>query len=406
MAAGPPHAPPLAVDWAGAPDRRAPGASVVVWIALLLIGGLLTFAGVMKIATGMPVQIAQGAAELLIVAALLWLRRAWASWALIACLFSAFAGWTGFQAWWGASSCGCFGAVRIAPEVTLTMDLAAVALAVGVTLLLTPLRTEVFAPLATACALCGAVGVGAAAATADPRPETFVEDETALFLSAPAYADIADSAGPTWFLYIYDPACPICQRHLPEMRGLESQASEDDAFRVRAISIHEIEEEAGVPNWAWERVPTTLIVQDGRIVERTSGDYVDPRAVAARYASEHAAPADPLETLLTSESFRELDAGEPGEPALLLYLHDASCSDCAAQVAVVDGFTAQMPDDPIMRAAAAPFEAIPEAPASAWGAREVTIVIRDGEVLRRYAPEETPDPMEIWLKLSGGLLLE
>jgi len=376
------------------------------WLTLALIGGLLAFAGVMKLLTGMPWQITQGVAELAIVGALVRWRRCWGAWLLIACMFGAFAGWTGFQAWWGASSCGCFGAMQVAPEVTLTIDLAAMAIALATAAVWMREPTEAFAAALTAIGLCAALGAGAASALADPRPEDYGDDATAQLLAAPAYEEIGEPGGPTWFIYLYEPACPVCQRHLPEMRGLEATTADDPAFRVRALSIYEVEEAAGVPHWAWGTPPTTLIVRDGRVLQRTSAAYVDPREAAERHAAEAAAPVDPVEALLGAEAFASQPGGEAGEPALLLYLHDEGCAACAQRVAAMEAFGASMPDDPMLRAASATMQSIGGVPVEAWGAPETALVVRDGEVLRRYAPEEIPDPMDVWIALTRGLTLE
>ncbi|MFG0273846.1 MAG: hypothetical protein ACF8QF_02185, partial [Phycisphaerales bacterium] len=149
------------------------GVRIATWIAIALVGGLLAFAGVMKIATGMPAQIAQGLAEFAIVGAMLWLRRWWLLWAGVACMFGAFAGWTGFLAWWGSSSCGCFGALSVAPEVTLVIDVAARALALATALLWTPKPAERAASLLTGAVLCAMLGAGVSSALANPLPTDF-----------------------------------------------------------------------------------------------------------------------------------------------------------------------------------------------------------------------------------------
>lgn len=382
-----------------------PGVRIATWSALALVGGLLAFAGVMKIATGMPAQIAQGLAELAILGGMVWLRRSWLVWAGVACMFGAFAGWTGFLAWWGSSSCGCFGSLSVAPEVTLTIDLAAMAIALATALLWTPEPTERAAPLLTAAALCAMLGAGVSSALANPRPTDFGDDATALLLAADAYPELS-APGVTWYLYLFEPTCPVCQRHLPEMRGLETTTAGDADFRVRALSIHEVEEAIGVPFWAWGTPPTTLVVRDGAVLERANAAYLSPREVAARYAGSSAAPADPLETLVASDAFATLDGGEAGEPALLLYLFDESCAACQERATVIRSFRAQMPDDPVLRTSAMPMQAMPGVAPGAWGAAETAIVVRDGEILRRYPPEEIPDPMDVWIKLTSGLTLE
>lgn len=381
------------------------GAASAVWLAVLLVGGLLAFAGVMKIATGMPAQIAQGALELAIVGVMVWRRRSWLVWLGAACMFGAFAGWTAFLAWWGSSSCGCFGSLSVPPRVTLLLDLGAMTIALATSAAQMRSAAAGLAPAITAVAVFTIVGAGVSSALANPRPEDFGDDATALLLTSEAYGELG-RPGPTWYIYLYEPACPVCQRHLPEMRGLEATTADDPAFRVRALSIHEVEKATGVPSWAWGTPPATLVVRDGQVLERASAVYVSPRDAAARHAPSAAAPTDPIDALVASPEFARLDAGAPGEPALLLYLFDEACAACGERAASIRALRATMPDDPIMRTASMRMQAMTSVAPGAWGAEEVAIVVRDGEILRRYAPEEIPDPMQVWIALSSGLLLD
>ena len=61
--------------------------------------------------------------ELLLAAALVWGRRPGVVWAAAVATFLVFAGVAAAKAGGGAADCGCFGAVKVDPRLTLLLDL-------------------------------------------------------------------------------------------------------------------------------------------------------------------------------------------------------------------------------------------------------------------------------------------
>jgi len=90
-------------------------------------------------------------------------------------------------------------------------------------------------------------------------------------MGLPRMADIRamESERPAWLVYVYNPNCAYCKHHLEIMDAYETEFGADDAaLRVRSVSMADLQESAGIPVWAWPGVPTTFLVEGGRVTER------------------------------------------------------------------------------------------------------------------------------------------
>ena len=117
----------------------------VAWMVAVVVALILLMAAGLKLAelldpsqrvwlTGRQLGFGSAAAgyELLLAAALLWGRWPRAAWGAAVVTFLVFAGVTAAKAGGGAADCGCFGAVKIDPRLTLLLDLAVLAALLGV----------------------------------------------------------------------------------------------------------------------------------------------------------------------------------------------------------------------------------------------------------------------------------
>lgn len=238
-------------------------------------------------------------AEALLAGGLVALRRWWGAWAIVAALFAAYAGYTGVELLRGARSCGCFGPIEVPPAVTFTVDALLAATAFRLATQGALGRAAVHGWLLSAMA-AGLLSGGAYAHATAPPPSALednpqLQDAFERTLALPGLAPLADPspAGPVWLLFVYDIYCEHCAEFLPYMTAREQQWASDPAFRVKTISMQDIEEQAGVPLHRWPSTPTIALVRQGVVVELLPTERVfDPIVVRQRLLGSGARKTD------------------------------------------------------------------------------------------------------------------
>ncbi len=232
------------------------------------------------------------AVEVLIAGGLIALRQWWGAWAFIATLFASYAGYTGVELLLGARSCGCFGPLDVPPAVTFTVDALLAATAFTMTVHGVLSRPGVRGWLLSAMA--AGLLAGAAYAHALAPPPSALENNPQLqsvferTLALPELAPLTDTSpdSPTWLLFVYDIYCEHCAEFLPYMQAREKQWASDPNFRVKTISMQDIEKQAGVPLFRWPSTPTIARIKQGVVVELLSSERVfDPIVVRQRVLS-------------------------------------------------------------------------------------------------------------------------
>ena len=193
----------------------APGLTDTVrWGALVALGGLLVFAAGAKMMTGQWSQILIALFEVVVVVLLVFYRRSAMSWIGLGCLFGVFFGYT-FTRWVsGAASCGCFGTIPVPPVVTLGIDAIGIVVA-GMTGALHARRRSTLGVALSASFCCAGAGMVVSSVLSPPPPDHYSPDEETQLLASEPYSMLADADGPAWYVYLYDPDCPMCKMHLP-----------------------------------------------------------------------------------------------------------------------------------------------------------------------------------------------
>ena len=280
-------------------------------------------------------------------------RRPWA-WSAAALVFSMFSGVAVFALVNNAKSCGCFGALTVPPAVTLTID----ATVVGVSLAMARLAGASVAWISTLCAAIipmltgGAIYAkhttppeaaswkagGALAEAMNPGPPktaaplqpsapaspaaqapakidagfSMTAQQAVLLIPRVADAYLKGAPRPAWLaaladavaeadpakatlLFIYDPHCDVCRRFLPAMQAFA--ADPDAASRpLRVVLLQKADLEAfDIPDWAWPKSPTNLLVTAGRIVHEWGGaDTPAPTQINEQLLSRGKAYLDDL----------------------------------------------------------------------------------------------------------------
>lgn len=399
-----------------------PGA--LEWIASILVGGLLVFAASMKVFNHGETALGPGtfvlaAGETLFAALLIAFRTRWWAWASAAALFGAFAGFAGFRSYWGSTSCGCFGALSIPPNITMSIDIAIALLAT----FMAARRSATMSPtglVATVAGIAAVLGSGVGFAVSDPRPEDFGDDATRLLLELRPTARPDDpikeiralmpevasrnAGGPAWYLYVFNPDCPICQEHLPRMRALQARWADSDILRLGIISMADLQEYANIPQYAWGTPPLTLLVQRGIVARRGSGlDMLEPEAIYAELAD--APQADPYGALLELSEVREaVEASANGGPARLIYLYTSTCGACRAHLSEMEEFSAQRPDDPLLQIMSFSHEELTQRGVDPmhWSELRNAYLVRNGELVQTYSANSIPKPIDVLVQVAAG----
>ncbi len=343
---------PAPVESKHAPQRPRGLARALLLLASVLVAGLLGFAAYAKWATKPPAAgdvmgwVTIGG-EILASVLILLLHRRWWAWTVIAIVFGAFTGYTMHRLFGGARSCGCFGKFTVAPEITISIDAAMAAMALGCVCLAGARRGWLW--LTGALLLPAAIG-GGLYGMSQPTPDDFkpgsaferaaqarqaakaaAGTETAPAVGdapAPAAAEqavafdpmssrpmdvlllvplvqeeflqgqpepawltrlgeaAAETDGPAWLLFVYDPNCDVCQRFLPYYDGYERSSADDALLRVVTIQKGHLVQ-FGIEDWAWAHSPTTMLVRRGEILHEWGGeDTPIPGAIRSRIESE------------------------------------------------------------------------------------------------------------------------
>ena len=339
------------------PQRPRGLARALLLLLAVVTAGLLGFAAFAKLSTKTPpasdlMGWATIIGEIVLAGLILVLHRRWMAWTVIAILFGAFTGYTMHRLFGGARSCGCFGKFTVPPRITIGIDAAMVALALGAMGIAGARRWALWA---TASLLLPAAVVGGLYGMSLPTPDDFEpnsaferawKDRQAAKAPAPAPTNAeqgapaiptdqappdpvafdptsmrapdvlmlvplvqeeflagepepawltrlgeaaAESEGPAWLIFVYDPNCDVCQRFLPFYTGYEQANSEDALLRVVTVQKGDLTK-FGIEDWAWAHSPTTLLVHRGEIIHEWGGeDTPMPGAIRGRMETEGAA---------------------------------------------------------------------------------------------------------------------
>lgn len=310
------------------PGWRAHAAALSV---ALVVAAFLLFAAYMKLTSrpfsALPLKDALIAPfEIVIAIGLLVTHRKWWAWMGVGALFAAFSGVTLHLLLTGAGSCGCFGALTIPPAATLTLDAVIVAAALGVALALgaRPVRLTLAGACVIPFVVAGAMfsktvspppakdfkpgGAYAdlradAAQTGDAPSATAAPDEfdplqlgasgALLLLPRVAHTFLDGAPPPDWLatlaaaadasavapeapatlVFVYDPFCEVCMRFHPLMEQYTHDEEANAANHLRVILVQKSELEAfDIPEWAWPKSPTVVLIHRGRIVHEWGGE--------------------------------------------------------------------------------------------------------------------------------------
>jgi len=140
------------------------------------------------------------------------------------------------------------------------------------------LNGDFFGWVATAGAVLAGVGMAFGSMPSPPPATEFVKKSGGLtpvqqLLALPEMSEVRRFDGPAWPLYLYDPTCHICQEHLPYYEGYQPANPSEPALLVRTVSMTDLETRVQdpIPIWAWENVPTTVLVRGGVAVNVVGG---------------------------------------------------------------------------------------------------------------------------------------
>lgn len=226
-------------------------------------------------------------------------------WLFATVCFAAFAAITLYKALAGQASCGCFGAVRVNPWYTLTLDVAAV----GALVLFRPdlrlrRRVRLYWPrLTAAVVLALAAGIAAGVAIARYEPATvsdegdIIGDDKRVVLEPDdwpgkrfpllKYIDVGDKlAAGDWTAVLFDRGCPECRKTVPKY----VQLVREDNPAVGRLALIEVPSD-GPGGWLAEldastyllaklseerywyvQTPLIIILKDGVVTEVLDSD--------------------------------------------------------------------------------------------------------------------------------------
>ena len=249
-----------------------------------------------------------------------WLLAAWlfsglyplASWIAAVFCFAMFAAVSGFFAWRGQASCGCFGTVHVHPLITMSLDLFLLILLLAVRPLSNrgsaPKPVRFFVWSAAAALTCGAgvwlmfhpyishlqpdgsISGSAQAVLLEPRQ--WVGSDLPLL----KHLDVAEKLRQgRWQVLFYDGTCPECRQMLQRLTELAAAAARTLAKEQLAV-VQLTPDPAGLPASAqpaqlllghlsgertWYIAPSTLIhLVDGKVQKIAEGPQFDKRLIA------------------------------------------------------------------------------------------------------------------------------
>ncbi|MHC4976352.1 MAG: hypothetical protein ACYTF7_07070 [Planctomycetota bacterium] len=383
---------------------------VVRWGSLLALGGLLVFAAIAKSMTWQWTQMAIGLGELGVVSLMLTRRRCAMMWLGVMCVFASFLGYTIMRWLGGATSCGCFGAIVVRPEVTAWIDVGAILIS-GLCAMLHIGSARATGLLVSLTGASAGAGMIVSTLTSPPPPTHYMADEVARLLATEQYGELGSEGGPAWYVFLHNPTCPICKQYLPQMMRLEASSAESESFRVRTIDVYELEalfepdDDRWIPAWAWGETPIMIELHDGGVVTRQQGhDFLDPEVVAAKYSSSASEIMDPLTRLEGSAWFSPVH--ESGARYWLVVVGDADgCGEVASRVLT---YQASLGESDLLHVAMLTHEQ-GEAmgmPSATWGGECLGVLYREGERVAQFAGEDIPNPLDLWADLQSGMILE
>jgi len=285
---------------------------VAIGIALLMAAvlGVSIYA---KFAAPNPKQVtldyAVGAAEIVVLMALLASHRRWWAWSAMAVFWAGLAGYSFFKSWHG-EACGCFAALWEPPAYfSGALDTVFAVVSLGLSVRSGGPRNIVRASLIAAVA-AGLIGWQAGEKTTPPKRAEVAKEHAGKgakhrLLESELMADIRaqEEGGPAWLVFCFDPECHICEgiRPFMEFKKEEYAESGDAVMRIRMFSIPELEKTASIEVYAWE-TPTIFVVKEGKITKTWTGDAVEgwtekeigeirQKLEDGEYSEEEAAPA-------------------------------------------------------------------------------------------------------------------
>lgn len=288
-------------------------------VAALFAAGLMALVlGVSiyaKFAAPNPKQIALdygvGAAEIVVIAAMLAWRRRWWTWSAMTIFWAGLAGYSFFKSWHG-EACGCFAALWEPPAYfSGSLDAVFALVSLGLSVRSGGPGLFVRATLIAAVA-AGMIGWQAGDTTTPPKradvaKEHEGKDAKRRLLDSDLMADLRaqEEGGPAWLIFCFDPECHICEgiRPFMEFKKQEYAESEDPVMRIRMFSIPELEKSASIEVYAWE-TPTIFVVRDGKITKSWMGTTVEgwtdkeigeiwEKLADGEYAEEEMTPGTP-----------------------------------------------------------------------------------------------------------------
>jgi len=378
-----------------------PGLVVAILVALILVT-----ASYGKLATGSPavVDYVIGIGQIVIALLVLALHSRAITWLGVTLLFSAYLGYAS-QRWLGGVACGCFGELSVLgldltkPWVSFSLDVFGILLGVAMLWRLRRLNGDFFGWVATAGAVLAGVGMAFGSMTSPPPATEFVKKSGGLtpvqqLLALPEMSEVRRFDGPAWLLYLYDPTCHICQEHLPYYEGYQPANPSEPVLLVRTVSMTDLETRVQdpIPIWAWENVPTTVLVRGGVAVNVVGGyDMLLPQRARQQLLF---GAADPVGDLFALPLMEDVAQAGPADPAWLIYLYDPTDRASMLRLATIQGYAGAHESDPILRVKALSMEALErfEIERERWPAASMTLLVNAGEVTQRTTGDKQPDP--------------
>jgi hypothetical protein len=195
--------------------------------------------------------------QLELVIGLLLVARVWTPWAWGAAvaLFTSFAGISLLRALAGLESCGCFGAIRVNPWVTLAIDVAILGgLWLGRRRFFAEAKASSLWPTRSWIVACVVMVVGSLAMLTVNRPERLIastpllDDQGLVILEpsewigkpfplVPYLEPKVDLSAGQWIVVLYHHDCPKCQEALPEYERLAREAGSSRADGILAVEV-------------------------------------------------------------------------------------------------------------------------------------------------------------------------
>ncbi|MBL0926767.1 MAG: hypothetical protein IBJ11_03830 [Phycisphaerales bacterium] len=217
--------------------------------------------------------------EVFILTAFLLGWRLRVAWLCVAVMFGGLTGVVAHSLTLGRE-CGCFGGlVKIPPQASIAMDVGFALLA----LLVAWLRGTPRAALIAALALGVAGGFGGWQFSKWKNPPSVSQVETVYagkkaidrLLETPLMEEVRLSAviGPSYFVFVYDEHCPICQQRLPIVENARTalESAHDGTLRVKIVSKQRAEAELGIEAYAWTNSPMVFLVHAGKLIKEWGG---------------------------------------------------------------------------------------------------------------------------------------